>query len=397
MSFNGSFCDENFAEDNNNMKNTNDIGSIEEGDIKVNIQDYNTDNKKQNDEIFNCLPTGIDNSCSQFNSNSTNIYNTLLSKEILNYNLSNTFSIINERIILLKSNFFQSLKIINNNKTKQLISAEILLLQINSKLLTVFNISKNIRKKIAYKYLNKWKNYTCFSTVSQKLLSKSNNFRQKYENEYKKEVDKILDENNTSCAKLEKELKEIGININNLKIKDTNLKKEINNLIKKEKNIKDEIKINEAHYNSLKQSNESLKQRSSNKSSINSKSDNDISMIENATEKIRKQIKEKEELKNNFLQKMDALINEYKIYIDKLMSDSNINSVNGNNNEMSDGSNQQSLSHKDGSGINTCYTSKTLSKNQSNRIQGNNNNFSQGNVVGNNSNNNGGNNGNNLG
>ena len=395
MSFNGSFCDENFAEDDNNINNTNDI--VETGDIKVNVQDFNQDNKNQNNEIFNCLSTGIDNSCSQFNSNSVNIYNTILSKEILNYNLSNIFSVINEKVILLKSKFFQSMKIINNKKTNQLIAAEILLLKINSKLRTIFKIAVNLRKKHLYKYLYKWRNFVCFSTLSQKLLSKSNNFRQKYENECKKDLDKILDENNANCIKLDKEVKDIEKNIKNLKKKEADLKTEINILTKKEKAIKDDIKTNEALYNSLKQSNESLKQRSSNKSSINSKSDNDISIIEDSIEKIRKQIKEKEELKNNFLQKMEVLINEYKIYIDNLMYSNNINSVNGNNNEMSDGSNQQSLSHKDGSGINTCYTSKTLSKNQSNRIQGNNNNFSQGNVVGNNSNNNGVNNGNNIG
>ena len=359
MNCNGSFGEENNIE----------IRGIEKGDF---IEDKNIEKESNNDNddnkdifndsfgnnnIFSSVPLEmkIDNEYS----NSNSIYDSLLSKELIKYHLSNLFNILKCKKIIIKSQIFYFLKKSSNAKINNLIKAEILFLKISSSLSILAKIFKKKRKKRLCEGFYKLKHKNRINDI----------FKLKFEILYKKEKDNLLNDNGIKIKNSEKEIKDLEAKIKKLKLKDNELLVDLNNLNKKEKQLNEKIKNLE---NSKNSNINIIKQQSSNISSIhnNSKYDSDIVSLESTIE-TNKQLKEgKEEIIKKFIFKMNDLLDEYKVYIDMLYNnegiDNNIN-INIGNIEINDNSNQQSLSHKDkdGSG-NTWYTSKISSGIQNN-------------------------------
>ena len=381
MNFNDSFGEIEPKNDKEKEKENNiNIISIEKGDIGDNEDESkkNNENKEilntsfsNNNNIFSSLPLEmeIDNEYA----NSDDLYDTLLSRELLKYNISNLFNILKSKIIIIKSQVFYHLKKMANKKLKHLIHSEVLFLKMTSSIQMLSNIFKKNRAN---------KLYQVFYILSMKNKNNiSDKFRLQYENKYKKEKERLVSEKNNTLKNMDNEIKDLEKRIISLNKKENEAKIEINNLTKKEKQLKEQIKAleNSINNNALRKSMDLTKQQSSNISSINnnSKYDSDIISLESTIE-TSKQLKEgKEEIIKNFIYKMNELLNEYQVYIDKLNDNVRNNNINM---EINDNSIHQSLSHKDkdGSG-NTWYSSKTNFRNQqSGSHQNNNNNNEQG-------------------
>ena len=360
MDFNGSF-----GEENNII-----IKPIEKGDIAEeqklqkdlkNKEEVNTSFNDSNNNIFSSVPLEmkIDNEYS------SNIYDSLFTKELIKYNLSNIFNIVKRKQMSIKTQIYYFLRKTSNSKINNLICAEILYIKISSSLSIISKIFKKNRKKKLFQVFYKLKSKNKINDI----------FKLKFEMIYKKQKDNLINDNNIILRSVEKEIKELDNRIKSLKLKEADLKLELNNLIKKEKQLNEKIKSLE---NSKNNNINVMKQQSSNISSINnnSKYDSDIISLESTIE-TNKQLKEgKEEIIKKFIYKMNDLLNEYKVYIDMLYNNDGINNhLHNGSSEINDNSNsnQQSLSHKDkdGSG-NTWYTSKISSGIQNNGIQVNN-------------------------
>ena len=384
MFFNDSFGEiepNNDKEKGNEKEKENNINiiSIEKGDIG----DFEDESKKNNENNKEILNTSFSNNNNIFSSlplemeidneydNSNEIYDTLLSRELLKYNISNLFNILKSKIIIIKSQIFYHLRKMANKKTKYLIQSEVLFLRINSSIQMLSNIFKKNRANKLYQVF--------YILLMKKRNSISDKFRLQYENKYKKEKDKLVNEKNNTLKNLDAEIKDIEKKIISLNKKENEAKIEINNLTKKEKQLKEQIKqLENSINNAMRKSVDLTKQQSSNISSINnnSKYDSDIISLESTIE-TSKQLKEgKEEIIKKFIYKMNELLNEYQVYIDKLNENDRNNNINM---EINDNSNHQSLSHKDkdGSG-NTWYSSKTNFGNQQSGNPQNNNNNEQG-------------------
>ena len=379
MNFNDSFGEIEPKNDKEKEKENNiNIISIEKGDIGDNEDESkkNNENKEilntsfsNNNNIFSSLPLEmeIDNEYA----NSNDIYDTLLSRELLKYNISNLFNILKSKIIIIKSQVFYHLKKMANKKLKHLIHSEVLFLKMTSSIQMLSNIFKKNRAN---------KLYQVFYILSMKNKNNiSDKFRLQYENKYKKEKERLVSEKNNTLKNMDNEIKDLEKRIISLSKKENEAKIEINNLTKKEKQLKEQIKAleNSINNNALRKSMDLTKQQSSNISSINnnSKYDSDIISLESTIE-TSKQLKEgKEEIIKNFIYKMNELLNEYQVYIDKLNDNVRNNNINM---EINDNSNHQSLSHKDkdGSG-NTWYSSKTNFGNQQSGSHQNNNNTNE--------------------
>ena len=384
MFFNDSFGEiepNNDKEKGNEKEKENNINiiSIEKGDIG----DFEDESKKNNENNKEILNTSFSNNNNIFSSlplemeidneydNSNEIYDTLLSRELLKNNISNLFNILKSKIIIIKSQIFYHLRKMANKKTKYLIQSEVLFLRINSSIQMLSNIFKKNRANKLYQVF--------YILLMKNRNSISDKFRLQYENKYKKEKDKLVNEKNNTLKNLDAEIKDIEKKIISLNKKENEAKIEINNLTKKEKQLKEQIKqLENSINNAMRKSVDLTKQQSSNISSINnnSKYDSDIMSLESTIE-TSKQLKEgKEEIIKKFIYKMNELLNEYQVYIDKLNENDRNNNINM---EINDNSNHQSLSHKDkdGSG-NTWYSSKTNFGNQQSGNPQNNNNNEQG-------------------
>ena len=155
MNFNDSFGE---IEANNANENNINIISIEKGDIT----DVEGQSKKDNENNKEILNTSFSNNNNIFSSlplemeidkeysNSNGIYDELLSKELLKYNISNLFNILKSKIIIIKSQIFYKWKKISDKKIKNLLNSEILFLKLNSSINMLFNIIERNRANKLY-------------------------------------------------------------------------------------------------------------------------------------------------------------------------------------------------------------------------------------------------------
>ena len=384
MSFNGSFGDADFAND----ENPNDI-SLGQEDIKINLSN-GKDSKKacetkcfinndlsiptnSNNNIFSAVPMELEEESNYQNINnpniiSSNFYMDLLTKELLKYNLGNLFNILNDKKAIIKSNIFYLMKKMYKNKLNNIIKAEILYLQISSRFDLFSKIFRIHRANVTYHAFNKIKrNYIHYKDMKE---NDKNNFRTKFEMNYTKEKNSLINENSNSIKSLQRDIQILKKNIGQLTMKETELKSEILNYLQEEKQLSEKIKSIETLNNSLKKS-----IQTSNSSSIKtiSKYDSDILSLESAL-KLNKDIKEeKKEIINSFMNQVYILLNEYQAYIDNLKSldlsasNTNTNTNNNMNNELSSSSNLQSIKQKD-TMENSLIASKFSARNQSNDI-----------------------------
>ena len=379
MSFNGSFGDAEFIEE----ENPNDI-SLGQEDIKTNLTKGEPNQKNSNTKCFInneiSIPTNSNNNifCSvpmeleeesnngNMNINITNndYYLDLLSKELLKYNLGNMFNILNNKKLFIQSNIFYFLKNIYKNKMNKIIKAQVLYLKISSNLNLISKIFRSHRINVLFQAFQKIKRKYLFLEGMKE--NKNNNFRAKFELNYKKEKNNLINKSTDSLKSLEKEIQILKKNINQLSLKESKLKKELNNYLQVEKQLNEKIKTIETLNYSVKKSIQS--NNSSSNRSI-SKFDNEMLSLENAIEANKLVKQEKQEIINAFIKKVNNLLNEYQTYIDNLKplefsatnSNSNINNINM---ELTPRSNLQSIKQKDTS-ENSLFTSKFSVKNQS--------------------------------
>ena len=357
MSFNGSFGDAEFINDvesNNNL-------SIEQKDIKMNLACETSPKKNSgvkvfinndssipsnsNYNIFCSVPMELEEDTSYHNvENNNNYMNDLLSKELIKYNIGNIFNILGNKITIIKSNVFYKMKNIYKNKINTLLKAHILYIKISSSLELIIKIFSQQRKNILYLAFHKIKGkYDYYLNMKENTKS---NFRIKFEKEYKQKRNDIISRNNNDIKTLQNDIQNLKDNINELNMKESQLKVEINSYLQKERQLKEKIKSIETVNNSLKKS-----IQSSDSSSIKtiSKYDNEILSLENALNLSKNMKEKKQKLINKFILNVNNLLNEYQVYIDNLKN-MNTNETNTNTNNMiveTSNSNMQSIKHKE--------------------------------------------------
>lgn len=375
MSFNGSFGDADFVND----ENPNNI-SLGQEDIKINLSCGNNTQEKSdtkcfinneisiptysNNNIFSSVPMELeeDNNIKNIEENKNNIYMELLAKELLRYHLGNLFHILSGKKTIIKTNIFYSLKKMYKNKLNNLIIAQILFLRISSSLNILKNIIQSRRANFFYQIFYKIKRkYNYIKDIQSK---DKNNFRARFELNYSKEKNNLINQNNISIKSLQKDIQEIKKNINQLTKKESELKTEINSYFQEEKQLNEKIKSIESKNTSIKKSNQT-----SNSSTIKTITNSEILSLESALNANQNLKKEKEQIINAFMKKVNNLLNEYQVYIDNLntldLSGSNNNINNNMNIELTTSTNLQSLKIKDTT-ENSLFASKFSVKNQSN-------------------------------
>ena len=339
---------------NNTSPNDNNIiiKPIEKGDIidenknqnsELNINNQNEKNENQKN-IFISVESKLEKG------NNNNIYESIFINELIKYNLLNIFSIIKRKVIIINSKVFYHLKKYSHKKIMLLIKSEILYIKISS---SIEIISKIFRKKRANVL------YHTLYTLNGGNKIHNHIFKIKYEIKFKNEKDNIINENTIKLKKLEKEVNEMENNIKILNLRDSELKIKITNLSKKEKQLNDTIKQFENSKSII----------SNNRNSINNNSiyESDIISLESTIVNNKQQNEEKQKIINNFIFKVNELLNEYQEYIDLLNNNKSVtNNMDSNDNS---NSNKHSLSSKDkDESSKTYHSSKNSYKKQQNDI-----------------------------
>ena len=318
---------------NNSFPEDINIKPIEKGDvIEEKGNNINENNKEENNNeneidtkknIFISLPSKLESE--EINNN---IYDSLFVKELIKYNLCNLFAIIKKKIIILNTQVFYRLKNYSRKKIIYLIKSEILFLKISSSIQILANI---FRVRLANKL------YQIFYILGDGKKMNNHIFRIKYEIKYKNEKDNIINESTLKLKQLEKEINDMKNNIKLLNLRESELKLKINNLSTKEGQLNDSIK--QIKYSKYFYTN--------NMNSINNNSiyESDIITLESAIDNSKQQKEEKKKIINNFVIKVNKLLDEYQEYIDSL--NSSTSSINNNTNiNTSEYSNQNKINLK---------------------------------------------------
>ena len=312
MAFNGSFRDGEIEEDEEEI-NLNDLAKMKENESSIdNIQRYNSSNTlPQNNNIFNSIfTTEIDN-----NDNQTKLefFRIQLIKEKINYSLFNLIRFINNRINKHKLNFIYKLKYIQNQKYEKLIKAEILYMNIKTKLDHFFYLFQFINSMKIKKAFNKIKNYS--------YLKKR---QQNQEQIIKKEKENKIQNLNSKLNSITNNLNDAKGKINIL----NNIQKKISN---ENKDVKNRINILNEKINQLTKVGNTLKENISNKKNIynntinNKNQENIINNLQNLIEQ-KENEKEREMIDvDNFYQGMDVILSQYESISETILSNCNIN------------------------------------------------------------------------
>ena len=327
MSFNGSFGEGEFIDDEDNSN----ILSLKQEDFKINFDERTkskfsniksivstsndiTLNSNTNNNLFNSLfPNEI--KINFQNQKQDNYYYFLLSKELLKYHLANLFNILKSKIIIINTQTFYSLKIISSIKINNLIKCETLYLKFSSNLNRFLNIFQKRRKNILFQVFYSLKTKLC---VKNNILITNNdnlNFIHRHQEKYKKEKDKMINDNNNNIKQLQNDIKNIENKIDNLTNKENKLMTEINGILKKEKQLSYKINNIENSNNTSKKSTQIGKISSITPISIY---DSDIHSLENTIEANKQLRKGKEEIIKLFMEQVNGLIIEYQECIGKI-------------------------------------------------------------------------------
>ena len=244
------------------------------------------------------------------NQNNT-YYDSLLSKEFLKFHITNLFSIIKSKIIIIKYKIFAMIKEVSNIKFRNLINAEIIYIEISSKLKRVSQIFKRNR-------INKL--YQAFNILKTKIFIANN------------EYDSDKDRN--SIKKLQKEIKDGEKNIILLTQKEKKLREEINCYYNRKKKMNDTFKVIEN--NAMKAAIDIIRKHNNSKNSFEkNKNDSELYSMENSIESSKQSKIGKEDVFKLFMENINNLLNEYQVYVnnlDGIESDLNNNTININDN-----------------------------------------------------------------
>ena len=303
MSFNDSFGNGEIEEE----INLEDLAKMKENENTIDNMVNSVDTVPKNNDIFNSVfTTEIDN---HDELKKLEFFQTQLIQEKINYNLVNLFKIINNRINSYKISFFYKLKYILNQKYSKLVTAEILYMDMKTKMDHFLFFFRFLILTKLQKSFNKIKNYTYLKKhqkeQEQAIKKEKENKIQSLNNKLNT-VGNSLKEMNQKITILKNIQKKFTNENKDIKNKTSNLNDKINQLIKIGNSLKESISNNKIIFNNNTINNK-------NNESIIQKLQNLIEQKENEKEKAMIEV-------DNFYQNMDIVLSQYESMSDSILS-----------------------------------------------------------------------------
>ena len=309
MSFNGSFGEGDMEEE----INLKDLARMKENENSIDntLKYNNSETVPKNNDIFNSVfTTEIDN---QDDLKKLEFFEAQLIQEKVKYSLLKIFKNINNHINSYKFSFFYKLKYILNQKYSKLVTAEILYMDIKTKMDHFLNFSKFIQLTKLQKAFNKIKNYSYLKKRQQEqeqYIKKEKENKLQSLNNKLNSIGNTLNEANRKITILNNMQKKLAIDNRDLKNKINQLNEKMNHLIKAGNLLKESISNKKNVYNN----------------SINNKS------LENKIQNLQNLIEQKENEKeramidvDNFYQSMDEVLSQYESISETILSNCNFN------------------------------------------------------------------------
>ena len=275
------------------------------------INEGESETEPNNNQIFNQVSTKEINNREDINQ--LEYYQTLLIQENINLSLKTIFSIINSHILINKKYLFHKLKSILNKKYSNLVTIQILYMNIKNKFKNLLFLAKYIEYKIVQKAFYNIKRYAYLK------------IRQTQgEQNIKREKDNKINVLNGKLGGLNKTINETNKRINGLESIQNKLNGE-------NKDIKNKISQMNEKVNQLIKYGNNLRENINNKKNINNNINgkNQENRIQNLKILIEQTENEKErEMKeiDKFCENMDLVLNQYEAMSETILSNSNIHS-----------------------------------------------------------------------
>ena len=303
MSFNDSFGNGEIEEE----INLEDLAKMKENENTIDNMVNSVDTVPKNNDIFNSVfTTEIDN---HDELKKLEFFQTQLIQEKINYNIVNLFKIINNRINSYKISFFYKLKYILNQKYSKLVTAEILYMDMKTKMDHFLFFFRFLILKKLQKSFNKIKNYTYLKKhqkEQEQIIKKEKENKIQSLNNKLNTIGNSLYEINHKISILKNIQKKITNENKDIKNKTSNLNDKINQLIKIGNSLKESITNNKILFNNNTINNK-------NNESIIQKLQNLIEQKENEKEKAMIEV-------DNFYQNMDIVLSQYESMSDSILS-----------------------------------------------------------------------------
>ena len=279
------------------------------------VNDSNDIITPNNNQIFNQVST---KEIDDFeDNNQLEYYQTLLIKEKINSSLRIIFSNINNHLKEYKISFFNKLKLIMNKTYSNLVTIQLLYMNIKIKLENILFIDKFIRYKKIQKAFYEIKKY---AYLKNKQILGEQNIKREKENKINvingklTTLNNAINETNKKINVLDNIKKKLNGENKDIKSKISQMNEKVNQLIKYGNNIKESI-VNKNNMNN-------------NNNNINGKSqENRIQNLKNLIE--QKENEKEREMKDidKFCENMDLVLNQYESMSETILSNCNKNST----------------------------------------------------------------------
>lgn len=297
-----------FGDNNEEVEEEIDLNNL----VKIKNDELTMENivepNSKDDQIFNQITTKEINE--EENIDQIKYYEAQLIHEKIKASLNQIFSSINDKITSNKMSFFYKLKLILNQSYSNLLSIELLYMDIKTKLEQFLFLLNFIEFK---KIVKAFYNIKIFAQIKKKEIIE--------EESMKKEKENKINVMNSKINNLNNNISEINKRINNYE----NIQKKLNN---ENRNYKEKISQMNEKVNQLINVKNSIKE-SINKKNMNNngKNNNQENRIQNLINLIEQKESEKgKELKDidSFYENMDLLLNQYEAMSETILSNCNI-------------------------------------------------------------------------
>ena len=316
MSLDCSFGGNNGAAEEEEEMDLNDLAKMKDKELTMDNIDNNSEDIifSNNNQIFNpILAKEITN---EENENQLEYYQTLLIKEKINASLNSIFSAINTHIKEYKSSFFNKLKLIMNKSYSNLVTIQLLYMNIKIKLknfllLYEFNQYKNAQE--AFYNIKKYAHLKNKQILEEKNIKREKENKINVINTKLNSLNNNINETNKKINGLDNIQKKLNGDNKDIKNKISQMNEKVNQLIKYGNTIKESI-VNKKNMNNIN-------------NNMNGKSQE--SRIQNLKNLIEQKENEKErEMKDidKFCENMDLVLNQYESMSETILSNCNIHS-----------------------------------------------------------------------
>ena len=309
MSFNGSFGEGDMEEE----INLQELAKLKEKENSIDdtLKNNNSETVPKNNDIFNSVfTTEIDN---QDDLKKLEFFEAQLIQEKVNYSLLKIFKNINNYINSYKISFFYKLKYILNQKYSKLVTAEILYMDIKTKMDHFLYFFKFIQLTKLQKSFNKIKNYSYLKKRQKEqelYIKKEKDNKIQSLNNKLNSIGNSLNEANRKISILNNIQKKLALENRDLKNKINQLTEKMNQMVKAGNILRESLSNKKTAYNN----------------SINNKN------LENKIQNLQNLIEQKENEKervmidvDNFYQSMDVVLSQYESISETILSNCNIN------------------------------------------------------------------------